>query len=786
MINIYKPTNTIYSNNGDAILIPTVCEIDITINGKWVLNLAHPYDAEERYKLIEEGAVLQIDADCIREITGRQRWRIYEAEKGLHAVTATAYPVAMEATFDAPVDNVIAKDKTGVQAMALLQAKTNKYTLSTDITAQKSSSWENTNINQAIGGSEAGSFVEVWGGEIIYNNLTFNVKSRIGQDNGYQIRYGRNMTDILRTVDDSGLVTRIYPISQDGIRLNGSGYVDSPLINQYPIVHSCFMAAPYNLVDIDVASPSRTAAQTQASAQAITTSARTTSQAAYSNAGNVPPEYIKSLQADIISAVQMQALAGVVSASLKNLFANCIAQGMDWIADLTQPVWEWHGDYTDGWWYGNSDGYAKSEYLRIGKTWSWFNAQGYWEEPADDTEEWDWHSPKDSSGWKYGNFKKYFAHNEFVYITRSGVLKKYWFNEDGWFEEDESGDSDWTWHGTGTEGDPYWFGEEGATAQDPKKYAHSVWLYIDGSLYYFDHEGTYTPGNKFEDYQWDWVEDDERPWFGNAEDYEFAAVYLKNQWAKIDGTWYHFDNNGYMDSQAGMRSTAIAIFTGGMTALTTAVGTQSTALYTLLYQLLTEYSNKQYTAGIDRLLETITVNMVDLSKTTEYQNFSDLETIRLGDGVTCIDDEHGISTESRVVGIVYDCIGQKNKEITIGSAAKTLSQIFSPGGGSPAGGFDTSAISEALTAQNNAIAALQTGKQDKLTPGSGIIINGNIISSTGGVTPNPPGTATQRLNTIEIGGVIYYVGSGGSDIRQFAPLNIIDSHTTVTATGGLT
>lgn len=775
MICIYSQDNTEYTKNGDAVLIPTVCNLQMTINGGWALTLEHPYDTEERYKYIVEGAVIRADIKCVRELTStQQRFRIYQYTKNLHSVSAIAFPIAMESTYDSPIDNIVLQNKTGVEAMAALQAYSEKYTLYTDITLRKSASFANTNINNAIASDDG--FISIWGGEIVYDNLKYSVRSKLGDPNAnFAVHYGRNLSEIDYQIDDSGLTTRIRPISKDGIRLNGSGQVDSPKIDDYPIIHTRYMTAPYELIEDDDASPSATAVATKTARSAVSSATTNASEDSYDDAldAGYQPEYIKSLKADIIAAVTTMALASVISTSLYSYLSKTISDAMNWLGNLSQPEWDWRGSSETGWWYGNDDSYAKSMYVKIGKKWSYFGANGYWQEPADDSDEWDWYQVAGEEGRRYGNFTKYYAHNTFVYITREGVLKKYWFDKEGYFDEEKSGDSDWQWNGTGTSEDPYWFGNPDAEG-DEKKYAHDTWLFIDGVYYFFDSHGYYDGSTKFDDYQWDWVESGENVWFGNPEDTEFAAVYVKNQWLKINGSWYYFDANGYVVLDNTSRSNAIAVFTFGMASVKNTVDTQNTALYTVLYGLMTDYANKQYADGADNPALTVTVNMVDLSKTTEYAGYAALEEVKLGDSVICVDDEHDISITSRVVGLTYDCIRDYNMQVVIGSPAATMSEILGTAGGTPvAGGLDTSAIETQIHANTEAIGenaediqSLKTGKQNKLIAGQNITL-----------TNNPDGTTTISST----GG-----GGGGSDIRQFTPQNVIVSHTTVTAQGRVT
>lgn len=736
MICIYSQNNTEYSKNGDAVLTPISCTLAVTINSSWQLSLEHPYDAEERYKYIKVGAVIRADINCIRELGSvQQRFRIYQVNKGDNSISAIAFPIGMEASYDAPIDNLNI-DGTAQQAITALQAYTQKYTLSTDVTKTARASYANTNLITALASSDASSFLRTWGGELLYDNLNLKIRNRLGDNvaGEHRILYGKNLSSVSHELDDSGLITRIYPISIDGIRLNGTGYVDSNRASQYPVRHARYMQAPYNLIDQNAGSNSRTAVQTRTAIAAITNSASTTSHTACDNAldAGIQPEYIKSIRSDIISAVQTMALNGVVSASLYNAAASVIASSMSWLNELEQPEWSWRGDAETGYWYGNDDSYAKNMYVKISKTWSYFGDDGIWQEPRDDKGTWDWY--QDSTGKKYGNFNKYFAHNEYVYITMEGTLTCYWFNEEGWYESEYTEESSWTWHGSGTAEDPYWFGEDGA-GDNAKKYAHDCWLFIDGVYYFFDSYGYYDGSTKFEDYRWDWVESDERFWFGNAEDKTYGATYLTSQWCKINGDWYYFDANGYAESANNSIARTTAYFTSGMAALATVVSTQKSALYTLLYTLMTEWCQSQYAQGVDLPRLTISIDMVDLSKTTEYAGYENLESVKLGDSVMCEDYKHNISTsDQRVIGLIYDCIRNYNNNVVLGSPALAVSQMLSgsSANNAVAGGFDTSAIETALTTQGNAIASLQNGKQDKLTAGANISIINNVISATGG------------------------------------------------------
>ena len=764
MINLYSVTNSNYTKNGDATLQPIRCELKLSINGGWSLELEVPYDKEEKWKLITEGATVRVDLDCVREFTyaqgqskSPQRFRIYDYRKTLTSVVAIAYPMAMESTQDALIDNVVMQNKTGSQAMAMLQAFTDKYTLYTDITATGSSSMSNVNLNYAIASGASGSFIDVWGGEIVYDNLNYKVLSRIGSNNKdtHPVIYGRNMTGIQYEKNDSGLVTRIYPISTDGVRLNGSGYVDSSIASQYPYYHKRYMTAPYQLVIDDPTNPSATAQACYTAFQTVFAQAKTLSVSAMTHAvsavgDGIPYGAIKKYKSDVAEAVAEFATENIYHSTLKSKMQTYIKNGInDKVAGMMsvpEPSYSWHGDYDDGWWYGDNDtfwatnkAYARNEYQYISKKWSSFDDDGLWEAPKDDTGAWDWYQPQAPAGSgviygvRYGNFDRYLAKNEWIYITDNGTLTAYWIDSDGYYDPDETVASTWTWHGSGAAGDPWWFGAADASSEDD--YAHDQWVFIDGTLYYFDNNGYYDGQTKMDDYQWDWCVSGNKYWFGNAENHEYAAIYLKSQWAKIGSDYYYFDADGYVVDEETMIAMITSAFLTQMASLKTTVNAQKDILYALLYQLMTSWANSQYSDNhIDLPQVTIAVDMIDLSRTNEYKNYQQLERICLGDTVDCRDSLHGITSEERVIALTYDCIRGYNTAVTIGHTEASLGSVLSSGssGSSVPSGFDTSAIESALTSQGNSIAALQSGKQDKLTAGDNITIVNNRISATGG------------------------------------------------------
>lgn len=85
-----------------------------------------------------------------------------------------------------------------------------------------------------------------------------------------------------------------------------------------------------------------------------------------------------------------------------------------------------------------------------------------------------------------------------------------------------------------------------------------------------------------------------------------------------------------------------------------------------VYTVLRERSNAEFENGIDLPTITYTVDVVDLSNCDEYKDIQTLMKLQLGDDVYCRNKRLDIETKGRIVGMKYDCISQKTKELEIG------------------------------------------------------------------------------------------------------------------------
>lgn len=233
MIQLYRSGNENYEYNGDVILMPESCAVKAELNGAWSCELVHPPDKEGKWKEIVEEAVVKLPS-----FNGEQLFRIKQKVKSDAGVTATLEPIFFDALDDCFLEDIRPTGKNGQEALNMMCAPNRKYRGESDITRTATAYYQYRNLIDCINGNDDNSFINRWGGEILFDNYTVKVNRKIGQDNGIEIRYGKNIQKdgIEEDVDLRETVTRIYPKAYNGYKMSGTGYVDSENINKYQTI----------------------------------------------------------------------------------------------------------------------------------------------------------------------------------------------------------------------------------------------------------------------------------------------------------------------------------------------------------------------------------------------------------------------------------------------------------------------------------------------------------------------------------------------------------------------
>ncbi len=232
IIKIYEYDETEFDHNGLGILLPDSAIITRGLNDyKYYLDLSHPFDKYNKWKLLQEDRIIKAH---------NQLFRIKHVTKTLSNITVYAEHIFFDLQNNFIEDtNIVEKNgRVAINQILTNTSYPHHFSGTSNITNIASSRMVRKNVVSALIGSDENSFINRWGGEIDIDWLSFNIDDRIGQNRGYKIAYGKNLTGLNAKFDMTNVVTRIRPVGFDGIELSGNKYVDSPLINNYamPII----------------------------------------------------------------------------------------------------------------------------------------------------------------------------------------------------------------------------------------------------------------------------------------------------------------------------------------------------------------------------------------------------------------------------------------------------------------------------------------------------------------------------------------------------------------------
>jgi len=231
VIQIYSAENKDYDHNGDMTLLPEELTVHVVLNGEWTATLEHQIDDEGRWKYINDNAVVKLPS-----FNGEQLFRIKNKEKQDSGVSAELTPIFLDAKEDCFLLDVRPTEKNGQEALNIMTAPNKMYTAKSDIKKLSTAYYQTKNLIEAINGNDENSFINRWGGEILYDNYKITVDERLGGDHGVQVLYGKNIVKdgFSETIDMTEVATRIIPKSYNGYMIAGeTPWVDSPIIGKW-------------------------------------------------------------------------------------------------------------------------------------------------------------------------------------------------------------------------------------------------------------------------------------------------------------------------------------------------------------------------------------------------------------------------------------------------------------------------------------------------------------------------------------------------------------------------
>lgn len=228
MIEVYKSTNTNFDFNGDMVLKPYLCDLEVELNGMIEITLEHTYDKEGRWKYIEKDNLLRAPYPFKKE---RQLFYIYDIDKGMTGIKCKArhifFDLASEVLVDCRPTNC-----NGEEALKKILSNTNFIGHSNIVSINTAHYIRKHISNEALISEDENSFINKWGGELDVDNFNVYLNERVGLDNGITFKYSKDLINLNENSNIDDIVTRILPVGFDGITIPEI-YVDSQLINTF-------------------------------------------------------------------------------------------------------------------------------------------------------------------------------------------------------------------------------------------------------------------------------------------------------------------------------------------------------------------------------------------------------------------------------------------------------------------------------------------------------------------------------------------------------------------------
>ena len=209
MIRVFGQTDTIFTSNGDAVILPLKAKVHKEDNGDYYLNLETSLDYVD---YLVEGNIVVANTP-----QGDQAFRICNVIKTKSKLTSKCYHVFYDSKNYLIADSYVV-DKNCNDALDHLNSATepqSEFETLSDVVTVNSFRCVRKSLYEAIQ-----TVIERWGGHVVRDNFNIQIRANIGQDNGVTVQYKKNLKDITCEENWDSVVTKLLPVGKDGILLN--------------------------------------------------------------------------------------------------------------------------------------------------------------------------------------------------------------------------------------------------------------------------------------------------------------------------------------------------------------------------------------------------------------------------------------------------------------------------------------------------------------------------------------------------------------------------------------
>ena len=222
MIRVFSPSDTDFTNNGDAVIQATLAVIHKADNSDYYLELQCGLEYADFLK--KENIIVAPTPQ------GVQPFRVKNVEKTRTKITVKAWHRYYDSENYLIADSYVVS-KNCNDALDHLNSATDNispFTTSSDVETVNSFRCVRKSLFEAVN-----TVLERWGGHLVRDNNSIQIKDSIGADNGVTIQYRKNLKEISVTYDWSNVCTKLMPVGKDGFTI---GYVYSEI--QYDIPYT--------------------------------------------------------------------------------------------------------------------------------------------------------------------------------------------------------------------------------------------------------------------------------------------------------------------------------------------------------------------------------------------------------------------------------------------------------------------------------------------------------------------------------------------------------------------
>lgn len=230
------PKSRVLKNVGDFVLDNICVKAETNEeNDIYELDAIFLVDDDGVWRSVQEEAILKVKLDY-----GYEEFRIVNIIKNKWNITVFARQITIQDQLATQLKDVRPENQNGYATLQWMLKNSNEYIenrnyardleFSSDIDTISTAYYQDKNLYEALFDCDQ-SFINRWGGEIQRRGYRTIINKRIGEDRGFQVRRGKNLTSFEVETNMDNVVTRIKPVAYNGHTIDG--YVQSGNIDKY-------------------------------------------------------------------------------------------------------------------------------------------------------------------------------------------------------------------------------------------------------------------------------------------------------------------------------------------------------------------------------------------------------------------------------------------------------------------------------------------------------------------------------------------------------------------------